>query len=420
LAWLNSCAVGSEIYYDEWFQLIHGKHEDDVYVCTKNPIWDEDKIEHSTASIQDYSFVKNTFMTMNGISCNEDARRSNISAITSFYLDLDYYKDSALSNLTPFELFDLITQRETWLPAPTMLVNSGQGAYLIWTFSTIPHMKHRGTWERAKSHLIELLREYATDHAVKDLARVLRIPGTINDKTGNMVEAYRTGEPVDFYRMVELIESRYREKFPPTPIGYAKPAPRETPAKNNSVGKVRWTHFKLWNERLKDLESIAEHRGRLTDCRERFMFIYATGLAWLESDPFARRRRLTAFARMHFADSSDIEKYITATKSNWLGLNGKVKRYRLSNKAIIEQLQITESELVLCTTIGSVSDEPLESKAERAARVAARRAQVQMLRCQGYSAGMIAERTGTALSTVKKDFRILQSCVDVTDTLSLY
>ena len=115
-----------------------------------------------------------------------DARLAEINAL---YLDLDV-------DLAPMEFsadwakwsmkFALDIEGRG-IPAPSFLNHTGRGLAAIWMLDPMPPQAKR-RWKAAQKALIGLYRRYGADPKCCDTARVFRLPGSINPKSGRLVQ----------------------------------------------------------------------------------------------------------------------------------------------------------------------------------------------------------------------------------------
>ncbi len=115
-----------------------------------------------------------------------------IAELTCLYADLDTYRRPDLMALAPDVVAETILGRigALGLPEPSFLVDSGRGFYAIWLIEPLP----RGAlprWQEAQRCLVGLLAPLGADPACCDAARVLRIPETLNGKSGRAVTVVR-------------------------------------------------------------------------------------------------------------------------------------------------------------------------------------------------------------------------------------
>lgn len=111
-------------------------------------------------------------------------RNENIKRINAFYVDLDVYKIGLSKEQVLLKLHDEYIG--SIIPTPTFIIDSGRGMYLIWKLAN-EDLKTQSRWEVVENYLIDALAPLGADNAVRDLARVLRIPFTGNSKSKSNV-----------------------------------------------------------------------------------------------------------------------------------------------------------------------------------------------------------------------------------------
>jgi hypothetical protein len=109
---------------------------------------------------------------------------------THAYVDLDTYKgDEALRGLSPGDMVRELCWhcRDEDIPAPSIILSSGRGYYAKWFWSRPVPRAEVGRAIAINRALVRRLTRFRADPQAVDMARILRIPGSINAKTGGMV-----------------------------------------------------------------------------------------------------------------------------------------------------------------------------------------------------------------------------------------
>lgn len=143
----------------------------------------------------------------------EKRTQANVKLVKSLYLDLDVKHGKPKANERPkyesqaaaYQALKSFCQT-VGLPAP-MLVNSGYGIHVYWTFT---HAVEPAVWKPMAENLKAICVKVGllADHAVTaDEARVLRVPGTMNFKDGTSVpvEVRRTATPCDPTALADIL-----------------------------------------------------------------------------------------------------------------------------------------------------------------------------------------------------------------------
>ncbi|MCP1167337.1 RepB family DNA primase [Limimaricola litoreus] len=116
-------------------------------------------------------------------------RDQRLAALNALYLDLDIdlAPRSLASNPIAWAREFTRDVERRGLPAPSFVNFTGRGLAAIWLINDLPP-KARRRWSAAQKALISLYRRYGADPRCCDTARVFRIPGSVNLKSGRTVE----------------------------------------------------------------------------------------------------------------------------------------------------------------------------------------------------------------------------------------
>ena len=151
----------------------------------------------------------NVFFGVAKYTTNENRTKDNVAALKSFWLDIDCGKAKAEVNPKtgrPDGYIDQETGVEalkafletTGLPKP-ILVNSGRGIHAYWALT---ESITREEWEPVAARLRDLcsIHKFYIDNNVFEVARILRIPNTLNfkDNPPKPVTVWAKAKPVDF------------------------------------------------------------------------------------------------------------------------------------------------------------------------------------------------------------------------------
>jgi hypothetical protein len=145
------------------YSLQRGTPDDDVYIGV-NP---------TSKAIPRVSRSGNTYLAA-------DRRADNILEARFFFIDLDV-KDGAFDSVDAAVLAVADAVKARKIPMPTMLVSSGGGLHVYWKLDRwLPRVEWQILATAFESHVVSL--GFKFDRVTKDIARVLRPPGTWNCK----------------------------------------------------------------------------------------------------------------------------------------------------------------------------------------------------------------------------------------------
>jgi DNA-directed RNA polymerase specialized sigma24 family protein len=363
---------------------------------------------------EDVYFSQNTFH-------KPQRRIENIRQLRSLYVDVDQY----LLNYSPewvigkMEL-ELFGQK---VPEPNIIIHSGRGFVIIWLHDPVPYMA-LPLWQAIEKHFSDQFELLGGDTRATDAARVFRLAGTVNSKSGEEVTVqYRH----DYRYTLRQLQQDYLPEIPTDPRKKNKGKPSKAVHLFNT--------YSLHYARLQDLVKLVELRKYdVKGHRETICFLYRYwSCCFLQDEDEALKQTLEL--NSEFLDPLPEREVIQATRSAekaWRAKNdaeanriAKEKGYpgagyNISNRKLIEWLGITEEEQKHLSSIigrrekydrnnerrakarreaGKLSRQEYLNQAEK------RRVEAQRMREAGFKYKDIAEKLGITVDAVKTMFR---------------
>lgn len=144
-----------------------------------------------------YASVNTFYNTMRREGC---ARRLN-----ALYIDFDFYKIEKYSSKTPQQFIEILDEEFKDFITPSFYVTSGRGVYAYWLLNdTYATEKSKKLYKKIMESMVKKFREYGADPCATDVARVLRLPSTINSKSriwkyGQVILPYNVNEELFEY-----------------------------------------------------------------------------------------------------------------------------------------------------------------------------------------------------------------------------
>lgn len=169
---------------------------------------------------------RNVFFGVARFETGENRKKPNVKALRAFWLDIDCGKEKAKINSKTGRPDGYIDQASglqalkdfcklIGLPKP-MLVDSGRGIHVYWV---LDRDVSRAEWEPVAARLRELcvLHNFHIDGKVFEVARVLRIPGTLNfkDNPPSKVSIMSYADPIGFDEFCNLLGVKQIEQVAP-------------------------------------------------------------------------------------------------------------------------------------------------------------------------------------------------------------
>lgn len=275
---------------------------------------------------------------------------ANVRQLRALYVDIDCY----LLNYDPKWVLGKIQMElldESIIPDPNLIIFSGRGIVCVWFLDPVP-VKALPLWQSVQNFLCTQLESMGGDSQALDAARVFRIAGSVNSKSGETVHVqYRH----DYRYGLRDIQKEYLPALDPK-------RKKGRPAKIAQLHNIHRLHY----ARMTDLIKLVQYRNyEITGHREVVLFLYRYWLCCFLEDPDEAVKQTLAF-NAELKQPLPDQEAIRATKSAekaWQAKSDKkaneeaMKRgypgagYNVSNKKIIEWLGITDEEQRQLTTI---------------------------------------------------------------------
>lgn len=263
-------------------------------------------------------------------------RLENIKELTCNFIDLDTYNTEFTKTQILMNLEDNYFNRS--IPIPNLIIDSGRGLTLGWTIERVPYMA-LPLWKAIQEYLYNQLKEFGADRKALDATRVLRVPGSINSKSGTRVKI------LEKYDYVYTLREIQREFLPDLDDNKSK--------KKGRPKKVVYVHRErsLYQCRILDLVKLCELRNYdVKGHREIILFLYRYYLCYFYEDEDKALQDTLELNREFIQPLSEKE-VISATRSAERAFKSKDKQYKYKNETLIDLLEISEYEQTHMKTI---------------------------------------------------------------------
>lgn len=210
----------------------------------------------------------------------------NIRKINSIYLEYDRHNGPIPTNLDIQSLLYFLDKDVfNSVPQPNLIINSGRGIHLYWLLENLPYQAIP-LWTIVRDKMVDELKKidvkgFKLDTNSMDLARVYRLPGTINTKTNTLCETiYKDNGR---YRLDEIIQGYYPEL---QIIEKTKNKPKTKLDKKQRQVVSMYNVYNLHYTRLVDIVKLVELReGKVEGNRELICFLYRYYSCLYKKDP---------------------------------------------------------------------------------------------------------------------------------------
>ena len=339
----------------DWANIVHPSADGYVTIATRSKTgWKE---QHYPVDIWHNYIVQqddiDCYYTPNTVY-KPHRTAENARHINAFYVDLDFYK-YALSFEETLEAIEFLVRTERLLE-PTFIVHSGQGMYLFWQIESVPakYKQVLKLFGHIQTFLIDTLKELGADPQVKDVVRVLRVPTSINTKTGQTVRILNYSEK--FYTM------RCLQQFMNEALMIDLNAPKKPSQKRKKTGKVKYlyNYFTLAVARASDLKTLCKLRDYDIDgYRNAFIHVYAYQMFLVHNNYHVARNFIMEFNEdlRTPLPKLEVEAVVKSTFKAYERHREDIsKGYNYKNATLIELLAITPDEQRQLKTIISEAE----------------------------------------------------------------
>lgn len=336
---------------------------------------------------------KDMYISVNTFHIKKRAEKT-AKKLNALFLDLDYYNIDKLKNKKPEEIIELLKAEFEGMPAPSFFVVSGKGLYVFWLLNnTFATEKSRNLYKKIQESLCNKFTSFGADIKAKDIARVLRIPTTINSKNNKQARLIMPKEikedefeyslnPYkyelsDFFEILFANNNKYNKKV----ISQSKKKIRKKNMKK--ITKLN-TIKNLYYNRAKDIEKIVELRKGVKQegKRDMILFIYRLNLL-LCNITEEESLKMTLLLNNKFVDSlneryvikatesavNNVDKYKIAMSEYDKSTDGELKEYLSAqgiyiykNQTIIDALEITSDEMLILSTLIDATEKKMRAR----------------------------------------------------------
>lgn len=413
---------------------IHKKDDGYITVVVKNKLWNQwhyKKTDLINILGQLTNIDNDVYISVNDFYKPKRSVESLIR-INALYMDIDCHNSIYRNNINGLINYLYEEFFEKKIPTPNIIINSGRGIHLLWTIEDLPK-QGLPLWQIVQQKIYTVLQQInyegfeADPSVVSDVARVLRLPETINTKSKAKTKIiylndkfdYRLDEIIKYYfPELQIVEKKQTKKVAKKTTKKNKKQTKNETTEENKV-KFLFNKHTLNYNRLLDIVKLAEIRKYdLKGHRELFCFLYRYyNIQYCKNTEIALNNVLE-FNKQFTEPLSDRE-VKAATKSAEKAyqeyLLDEKKGYNYKNETLIRLLNITpEEQQELNTIIGTNEKERRHNIQRKKTRrnangltkkqqeMADLKAKILTLKETGLSLRKIAEELNITLGKVQR------------------
>ena len=260
--------------------LYHDDHDSNYFICH----YKGGRMNSQRTSLEEFdiSQVKewDCYISLNGFAAYH-RKQKECRQINGIVFDLDYHTPAKSEFLEWIKgknlncIMDAVADKK--LAEPNIITDTSRGLQLIYIFENsiayyckdssinskaiYAYDKIRESIEKQIADILPKDNPLDIDKNVYDITRIVRLPGTINSKTGKRTHLIHTNE--DYYSFSDF----YSEKETTTEI--------KAPSTPKSAGYKRCNQTELQKLRIEELEKLKQIRGENCEGYRNYMtFIY--------------------------------------------------------------------------------------------------------------------------------------------------
>jgi hypothetical protein len=227
-------------------------------------------------------------------------RIAQLAQLGAAYVDLDFHKTSWRS-FTPGYVANqvLCTLDDQGMPPPSCILFTGRGLLCLWLHDIVPRSA-LPRWNAIQKVLAGGLKGFGADACALDAARVFRLAGTVNSKSGEMVRLIWSDglEPTRwaFDTLADEVLPVARAEIHSLAAERAK---RKAEGTSVIAPATRLTAGTWWETVLSDLQKLRRVRwfgGLPSGQRDTWLFLAVNAMSWL-CPPTVLRREAFALAQ---------------------------------------------------------------------------------------------------------------------------
>lgn len=364
-----------------------------------------------------------------GLFDSKNRKKASVAEISCIFLDCDFHK-LGLSEQEGLEKIDSLISQYS-LPPTNCRILSGQGAWCLWLIDTTKPRDtlQRNVWDKTIKRLVTAFAPVNADPACTDLSRVVRLPLSMNHKSGKQVQ-WLWSDRETRHSLSSLLLSLVSVDEPASArAGSSSMEQRKSSCKiNPSTARRNPSRDPFWKATLLFLEQVAHSSyARQVGSRNTLVHLYRNALAQLGYGRSVSEGKTREFVQNYINSSNqvEIEEWIRdSTSAHELherpGNDSPWEGYGYSSEGMLHKLtrlipkedarrllasfRKKQRARKLCPREGYCPEKVAQARREREAEKVIKKTRVRslILRSLHISVGNIQRLTGYSRGTVQR------------------
>lgn len=245
--------------------------------------WGFKKEEINFNFLSNFLTLDNCYMTVNNFITPE-RRNNKCFQMNAIFVDLDYYKIPKYADKTANEMIEIMRKKGLFKDLePSFFVDSGNGMYIYYLFKDTLNGQLKTMqklWKTLEEKIIERFKDFEADAKASDIARVVRVPGSVNQKTGRIAKLiYNTNKSFN-YNPLEEVRRYSLTELADVLLDKKKKSSKKVKTKRatyRGATVLNWSINVACN-RCEDIKKLVQLRGNCEGTRDFICLLYRQSL----------------------------------------------------------------------------------------------------------------------------------------------
>lgn len=288
--------------------------------------------------------------------------------MNAIFVDLDYYKIPKYKDKTATEMVDILRKKGLFKDLePSFFVDSGNGMYIYYLLENTLNGQIKSMqklWKALEEKIIERFKDFEADAKASDIARVVRVPGSVNQKTRRVAKLIYNTDKKYNYKPLEEVKRYTLNELADVLLDKKKKSSQKSKtdrATYKGAIVLNWS-INVAYKRCRDLEKVVELRGNCEGARDFICLLYRQSLLhqnFSEKESLEKTIEL-AYKMQDFNHKGFDEKYIeTVTKPTiryYQNFIQAQKDYKESEKSVTFNTFVKDKKCMLWTNAKMIKE----------------------------------------------------------------